>query len=254
MAKRPLTFLLSVGIAIAALALGPLKEARPQDAVFATANNHYKNSEFKEAIAAYESILSQGRCSAALYFNLGNAYFRRHQIGRALLSYERARRLTPRDADIQTNMQLARSQLAYVQPPRMKLLRRISRMPFQWVNLDEWSVAVLLLYLVLMTVLGAMALRKTARRRLKGPAQALAVIFVLGLCLMYVKIKDLGREALVVQPRAEARFAPFEKATAYFELSEGMNVLVIEEKQDWLKVERPDGKTGWVAGDGLALI
>ncbi len=246
---------LFVGMSVfTALILGPAPEGHPQDAAFAKANNHYKNGEFKEAIAAYESILGEDRASAALYFNLGNAYFRRHQLGRALLSYERARRLRPRDPEIQTNLRLARSNLPYVRPAGMKLFKRISRMPFQWINLDEGTLGVLCVYLALMALLCVMALRKTARRRLKVPAQALAVIFVLGLSLMYVKIMDLGREALVVRPRAEARFAPFEKATVHFELTEGMAVTVVDEKQGWLKVERPDGKTGWLPDDAVALM
>ncbi len=238
----------------AALTLGPAPEGRAQDATFAKANNHYENGEFKEAIAGYESILQEHRTSAALYFNLGNAYFRRHQLGRALLCYERARRLQPRDPDIQTNMRLARSQLAYVRPPRTKLLKRIGDMPFQWVSLDEWTLGVLLVYLSLMILLSAMALQKTARRRLRTPARILAVIFVIGLSLMYVKINNLGREALVVRQRAEARFAPFEKATTHFELSEGMTVRIVEKKQGWFKVERPDAKSGWLASDTIALI
>ncbi len=251
---KKLFFLFLFGSGIATLAFGPMPEGRCQDATFAKANNHYKNGEFKEAIADYESILAEGRTSVALYFNLGNAYFRLHQPGRALLSYERARRLQPRDPEIQTNIRLARSQLAYARPPRMKLLKRIVEAPFQWVSLDEWTGGVLLVYLSLITMLSAMALVKAARGRLRTPARILALIFVIGLSLMYVKIKSQGREALVVRQRAEARFAPFEKATTHFELSEGMTVTVVEKKQGWFKVERPDGKTGWLASDAVALI
>jgi len=253
MAKR-LSVFCALGGLIAVLALTASPTCHAQDATFAKANNHYKNGEFREAIADYESILAQGQASAALYFNLGNAYFRRHQLGHALLNYERARRLQPRDPDIQTNLRLARAQRTYARPPRTGFLKRLSRIPFQWISLDEATIGVLLLYAALMTVLCIMTLQGGWAGRLKALARVLAVIFVLGLSLLYVNIRSLGRDALVVRPRAEARFAPFEKATAHFELSEGMAVTVIEENQGWLKVERPDGKTGWVPQDTIALI
>jgi len=253
MFKR-LIFLCVLAGGFAWLAFGPVREGQAQDATFAKANSHYKNSEFKEAIADYEAILQEGRTSAALYFNLGNSYFRRHQVGRALLNYERARRLSPRDAEIQTNMRLAQSQLTYAQPLRMKLFNRICDLPFQWISLDEGTLGVLIVYLALVCLLCVMAVRPAARPRLRTSVRVLSLVFIIGLCLLCVKIKTLGREALVVRPRAEARFAPFEKATTHFELSEGMTVAVIEKKAGWLKVERPDGKSGWIEEDTIAII
>ena len=52
--------------------------------------------------------IKQG-ASAELYYNLGNAYYRTENITRAVLNYERALLLSPGDADIRFNLQLARS-------------------------------------------------------------------------------------------------------------------------------------------------
>ncbi|MGE5279588.1 MAG: SH3 domain-containing protein [Deltaproteobacteria bacterium] len=225
-----------------------------QDAAFAQANNQYKNGEYQDAVATYRSILDGGWESAALDFNLGNSYFRLHRLGHALVNYERARRMRPRDADIETNLNLARSQLAYTRPAGQGFLRRIIQTFFSWVSLDEATIALLALYLGLMALLGVIAVRPGAEVRLRVPLRVTACFFILGLSLLCVKIKGLGREALVVRPRAEARFAPFDTATAHFELSEGMTVFVVAEKPGWLEIERPDGKAGWIPQDAAVVI
>src|SRR5262245_52855944 len=48
---------------------------------FDHANKLYEEGKFAEAAAAYEKMLRQGQASPALYFNLGNAFFKAGQIG-----------------------------------------------------------------------------------------------------------------------------------------------------------------------------
>jgi tetratricopeptide (TPR) repeat protein len=59
----------------------------------------YRNQDYKRSIELYETLVASGleenRESAQLYFNLGNAYFRDHQLGKAILNYERAHLLAP---------------------------------------------------------------------------------------------------------------------------------------------------------------
>jgi tetratricopeptide (TPR) repeat protein len=48
----------------------------------------------EKAILNYEKIISDGRIkNSKLYYNLGNAYFLKEDIGRAILNYRRAENL-----------------------------------------------------------------------------------------------------------------------------------------------------------------
>ena len=64
-------------------------------AAFDQANRLGEQGKYADAIAAYEKILGSGRASPALYFNLGNAWFKSGHLGRAILSYRLAARLAP---------------------------------------------------------------------------------------------------------------------------------------------------------------
>ncbi|UCE46299.1 MAG: tetratricopeptide repeat protein [Phycisphaerales bacterium] len=65
---------------------------------------------YAKAILSYERIINEGRIeNAKLFYNLGNAYFLKEDIGKAILNYRRAERLSGSDADIQKNLDFARS-------------------------------------------------------------------------------------------------------------------------------------------------
>jgi tetratricopeptide (TPR) repeat protein len=77
-------------------------------ALFIRANGLYGDGKYAEAATAYEQILAQGIESGAVQYNLGNAYLKAGDVGRAVLAYERARRLIPGDPDLAANLGFAR--------------------------------------------------------------------------------------------------------------------------------------------------
>ena len=92
--------------AIGANRLGSLRIRSPTS-WWDQANTAYINNDFPTAISLYETILSSGRQSGKLYYNLANAYFKEQEIGRAILNYNRALRLNPGNEDIRYNLQVA---------------------------------------------------------------------------------------------------------------------------------------------------
>src|SRR5688572_13403556 len=79
---------------------------------FSAANAKYQAGDYKAAAALYEKIKPS---TASVQYNLGNAWLRQGQKGRALLAYRRAQAMTPRDADLQWNIHLLKASL----PDRM---------------------------------------------------------------------------------------------------------------------------------------
>src|ERR1041385_4838407 len=75
---------------------------------FKAANQLYDAGKFAEAAAVYEKLEPK---TAHVYYNLGNAWFRQGKMGLAVLNYERARRLAPRDPDILANLKFAEQRL-----------------------------------------------------------------------------------------------------------------------------------------------
>jgi len=79
--------------------------------VFFEANRAYKEGRFNDAVEGYRQLIRSDHCGGHVFYNLGNAYFRLNQLGKAILNYERARVLLPRDADLIFNLHHARDQV-----------------------------------------------------------------------------------------------------------------------------------------------
>ena len=82
---------------------------RELDSMWDRANTMYINADYTGAIAVYDSILNSGYSSTKLYYNLGNAYFKAGQNGKAIVYYNKALALSPTDADTKYNLAVANS-------------------------------------------------------------------------------------------------------------------------------------------------
>ena len=97
-------------VLIAVLCAGAASLHAAEDPVFATANQAYSEGRFQEAVDGYQSLVQSGRWNANLFYNLGNAWFRLGDFGRAILNYERALALDPHHPEATANLRLARDE------------------------------------------------------------------------------------------------------------------------------------------------
>src|SRR5213592_2173709 len=106
------------------------------DADFAKANQEFAQGHFKEAISGYEALIRSGQWSANVFYDLGNAYFRTGDFGRAILNYERALALERHHPEATANLQIARDEAHALElPPNW------SERYLQFTTINEYSIA-----------------------------------------------------------------------------------------------------------------
>ncbi len=131
--------------------------------VFAHGNALYEQGDYEGAIEQYSSLVDKGVTDTDLYYNLANSYYKTGDFGRAVLFYERARRLAPRDRDVRENLALVRAQLRDKQFVRDEnRLVRAARVAPQPSQRGEMTLAASLCY--------AAALSSRNRIRAEGDA------------------------------------------------------------------------------------
>ena len=59
---------------------------------------------------------------------------------------------------------------------------------------------------------------------------------------------------VVVVSSAEARFAPLADSTVHFKLEEGTQIVIREDRGQWVLVERADGQQGWVTAPAISRV
>src|SRR5258707_2270636 len=106
------------------------------NAEFAKANQEYAQGNFKEAIASYEALVRADEWNANLFYDLGNAYFRTRDFGRAILNYECALAVDPHHPEATANLRIARdeSRALELQPTRLERY-------LQFASINQYSIA-----------------------------------------------------------------------------------------------------------------
>ena len=102
--NRPLKIILLV----LTLSFG-LQAAAQENPLFSKATEAYNKGRYDEAISYYEQILESGSHSAAVYFNLGNSYYKKNEIAPSIYYYEKALLLEPGDPETLNNLRFAQN-------------------------------------------------------------------------------------------------------------------------------------------------
>lgn len=214
---------------------------------FEEANAGYQSGDFKAAIAGYESLIKDGEKTAAIYYNLGNAYFRLGQKGKAQVNYRRALRLAPRDADVRWNQHILKSTLADKLDSTDGPITEWLKWPVKYLSLSELML-MLSAALVALAVFAAFSVIFPDRRAWARPFRAVAVLTVLvSAVLLAAQWPDIARPLVVItQKEIAVRYGPSFKETRALLLHEGAEARVDDTTKDWLYITLENGTGGWI--------
>lgn len=230
----------------------------PAEAMLA-ANQQYEAGEFQAAAEAYEAIIAAGVRESSVYYNLGNAYFKQGDLGRAILSYRRAHALNPRDPDIVANLRIARAQTVdQIEAATAGSIANFVQVAEDWLTLHEAGILALVLWL-LIGLFALLAVLKPRWRRWTGVVMAvLALFLVIGLLSMASRYYRIQRypPAVVVAEQVNVTSGPgnADQYLLEFTLHSGTEVLVLESRPDWRRVSLPGDLQGWVAAEAIEPV
>lgn len=89
----------------------PLKCGATNVDAISMADSCYSAEQYPKAIELYNKAIADNGTSSDLYYNLGDAYYRNGEIGKAMVSYYRSLRLDPTNEDAKQNILFVRSKL-----------------------------------------------------------------------------------------------------------------------------------------------
>ena len=236
------------GLGLAALLLLIAASGAAADQTrIATAEHAAAGGDYHLAAQSYEQILAHSGYSAPVLFNLGNAWLRLGKPARAILEYERALVLAPRNPAIESNLAAAQQRAGITAPvagPWLAAARYFSFDSYVWAALA--AIWVLCAALVLLCLNGV-------ARRFARPAILLAAITLCASADAAVLCwSDLYRA--VVQESAPLQLAPAASAATSGTLHEGEVVWIQDRYAGFTFVRTADGHTGWVSSDAAVPV
>lgn len=220
----------------------------------AEANRLYEAGQFAEAAAVYQALADAGVEDGTLYYNLGNAYFKAGDLGRAILNYRRAQRLLPRDPDVAANLELARAQTVdRLESDGGALVDFVRRVLVEWTTLDEAAAITLGLWVVLCALVVAAILWPRGRQGLTYGIVVVAVLLAVGMLSVGVRVSEARSKApaVVVAPSVEVRSGPGEDYLTEFSLHTGAEIRVLEQRNGWVRIALPGDLQGWMPSESV---
>ena len=219
------------------------------------ATHAYDRGRVEEASAVYQRLIERHGTTPNLLYNLANCQFRLGEPGQAIVLYERARRLNPRDSDIRENLNFVRGQIGV--PPvlpggtPLALAYRIR----EYLRPDEWFLVAAFALLLLMVTAGVQRFRR------RPVPVALSVCCVALIVLpVYAAFHQLNSSyaprsrAVVVSDHLKVCSLPDADADEIdLTLRTGTTVNVVETRTDWYRI-RVDNAEGWVPAGKVGLV
>lgn len=225
---------------------------------FETANQAYQNGEYEEAIATYQSLAEQGE-STALFFNLGNAYFKTNQVGKAILYYERALQLSPSDPDIQYNLKLANDRIKdkIEKLPELNITRWWKTFTLSF-GVDSWAWGAIGFMVVAVLLLLLFFVSATRSLRIFGFYAGLLFVLFSGFSLYQAsraqQMISAQASAVIMAPRVDVKGAPTDSGVNVFVIHEGTKVRVLGERDGWVNIRIASGGEGWIKEGDCTVI
>lgn len=214
--------------------------ARANPTAFDSANQAYDAGDFKAARDGYESLVAEGNYSANLFYNLGNAWYRLHEPGRAMLNYERALALNPAHPE-------AASDLAFLREQTRAQVRDQSwtRKFFPDIRLDLFAVVAAVAGWTALFAVAALIFH--AGRRKPVLAVLILSLLVVAYAIPAIQLSRSGtRLAVVTAGKTVARFAPVETAPDAATLPAGSHIQLLVSRGDWVYAKLPDSRRLWI--------
>jgi tetratricopeptide (TPR) repeat protein len=226
-----------------------------KNTVFQDANTSYRTGDYEKAAKLYEILLELQPEAPVLYYDLANAQVRLGKLSHAILNYEKALRLDPRNADIRENLRYTRGLLEYrVEDTRNWYLKATEAVLSYTTEREVYIVVLAALFVFLA---GGIFFFLNGRGVFWSPwRQFVFIVLLLAALVAFGKQvqSNLIRDAIVMQKECEARYGPSEHDQVAFKMGEGIKVFVMDRREDWSRVLLTNGESGWVKDSDISEV
>ncbi len=246
-------------VAMTTMALIPLINAQEEYMrVFEEANTDYQEQEYDLAIEKYESIISAGKISSDLYYNLANAYYNNGNLSKSLLNYERAIKLKSGDQKIRQNIEIARnvvnSDIIEVQD---FILLRWWKTFSSLFSTFSWMLIQIILCGLSLGSIYFWKYKEDPKRKLQGFISGfiLFMVFLIALSagITSQEINHNANQAVLMESEM-LKTGPDKRSSNSLQLSEGVKVKIVDQIEEWYKVQLMNKQEGWLEISKVEII
>ena len=230
-----------------------------QEQLFTQAGKLYQSGNYSQALEKYLSIRNSGFESSELYFNIANSYYKINNYPKAILYYEKALKLNPSDEDSQFNLKIS----------NLKIVDKVNEIEtffvFRWIKIyvnifspTLWTVFFIIeLFLASLFFIMQLMLKNPRLKKLFFGLGIVMVCFAflnIGSSIYSNYLMNADNSAIIISQAVNIKSGLDPTADISFVLHEGTKILILEDKDNWLKIKLSDGREGWVPAKDVEHI
>lgn len=176
------------------------------------ADSAYNREAYADAIRLYNEAIATDGVSSNILYNLGNAYYRDNQLGKAILSYERALNLDPSNSEAAINLNFVRTRIEDAPEDDSSFLSNVHKSVVSTFSPDAWAWLALIIFIILLGTIAAYIFSNQVRVRKFGFFGAIVMLFVF-LYVIVIAYQTAGAykrhdTAVVIVPTTTLSSAP----------------------------------------------
>lgn len=227
----------------------------PYAAWWTKANAQYSQKQYDSAAYYYEQIAALHPQDAVVYYNLGNTYYRLNRIGPAVYNYERALFLKPGYKEAADNLSLTQARIRNrIQGTEDIFFVRWWKAITLSSYANTWAILSLLVFLLWIAALIANKLGKFRALQVQAHS-AIGLVLAILLVFSYTSAmrRSYSNKGVVMTQDAELMATP-QQGKSQALIPEGTTLRVEGVRNNWVEVQLPDGRMGWLQKEQVANI
>jgi len=214
----------------------------------------YDRGKFAAAEKYYRDQLNPAEPSADLLYNIGNCLFQQGCLPQAMLCFERASRLSPRDPDVLENLNLTRRKLMLPEKYRVETPSDIPPYLRDSLRPDEWLFLLCCGIALLWIAAGTAVLR--------GAGRTFRILLAAGILLAALSTAAYFSQrassydpdfAVVTVKNLPVYSLPSDQGKVEMKLRAGEEVVIVERRLDWVRI-RSGSAEGWVHAKAVVSL
>lgn len=228
--------------------------AKNPESLFLKANNAYSENEFETAIHLYDSILDKEFISAELYYNLGNSHFKMQNLGLAILYFEKAIKIDPKNQDIKHNLEFCNNLI--LDKYKAQTINPITEVLYQNQSPNRYALIASALFFITI-LLAFIYIFKSFNSKIFF--SLFTLLFTIGTIFSILgyqqhKFNTNNTFGIITSTIVNVKSEPNLSAKKSFILHEGSKIELLESNNEWTKINFDSDKIGWIQNVNFKAI
>lgn len=248
--------LIFTGVTLVFLALGCGSKKAQNNSLFELSTKNMDAGKYADALTGYKQLESAGIKTPALYTNMGVLYFKTHQLGKSILSFEKGLLIAPLDTELVYNRDKVLTKLTSAVDANNSSFDSSRETFFR--TLDILNIIVFI-DIILCGLAFLFFLIKPSEQTKFYNAKTFrtvlaASVVILILISVVVRVYESTKYVIVTTPDATIYLGPSTQSKVISTVNEGYKLEVTNKFAGWFEIRDFQGKTGWVSAEKIGEI